>query len=204
VAARYGVTVEQIRWSNALLRRSEAVKKGDKLVVPPVPGVVVTVQPGDTVASIANKYQASPEAIINFNYLRDPEHLVTGTDLVVPNGKGPKLNAPIPGSTIANHFPWGWCTWYVASRVGIPWNGNAWEWYGAAQAYGYEVGKTPQVGSVMVNWDSYVYGHVAYVEQVNPDGSFVVSEMNYAGFGIVDRRTVVPGKGSPLIGFIYF
>jgi len=43
---------------------------------------------------------------------------------------------------------------------------------------------------------------VAYVESVNGDGSWTVSEMNFRGWGIVDMRTIKPG-GVPLIGFIY-
>ena len=204
IAARYGVTVDQIRWSNAALTKSEQIQSGQTLVIPPLPGIVVTLQPGETLAAIGERFHVDPMAIADYNYLRDPSSVSAGTVLVVPGGEGPKLKSPIPGSTAANHFPWGWCTWYVASRVGIPWNGNAWEWYGAAQAYGYDVGQKPQPGSVMVSWDSFWYGHVAYVESVNPDGSFLISEMNYKGFGVVSQRTVVPGKGAPLIGFIYF
>jgi surface antigen len=40
------------------------------------------------------------------------------------------------------------------------------------------------------------YGHVAVVESVNSDGSITVSEMNYAGWGIVDHRTISAGQAS--------
>jgi surface antigen len=53
----------------------------------------------------------------------------------------------------------------------------------------------------MVTWES-GYGHVAYVESVNADGSWVVAEMNWVAFNTVDRRLIRPG-GVPLIGFIY-
>ena len=49
-------------------------------------------------------------------------------------------------------------------------------------------------------------GHVAYVEHVNPDGSFVVSEMNFygtgGGWGRVDRRTIAANDWT-ITGFIY-
>jgi surface antigen len=59
----------------------------------------------------------------------------------------------------------------------------------------------------MVTWESPYWGHVAYVEQVYSDGSWLVSEMNYAGvngggWGKVSYRHVIPGT-IPLIGFIY-
>jgi surface antigen len=105
------------------------------------------------------------------------------------------------GSVPGNHFPYGYCTWYVASRRYVPWTGNAGVWYAEAQAYGFAVGQAPRAGAIMVTAESYL-GHVAYVESVNADGSWTVSEMNYAGFGVISSRTIHPGQ-IPLIGFIY-
>jgi len=68
-------------------------------------------------------------------------------------------------------------------------------------SYGFRVGSTPAVGAVMVTRESYL-GHVALVEAVNPDGSWVVSEMNYAGWGVISSRTIKPGT-IPVVGFIY-
>jgi len=108
-----------------------------------------------------------------------------------------------------NHFAFGYCTYYVATRRCIPWFGDAWQWWGAAASYGYAEGHLPKVGAVAV-WGRYGSspdGHVAYVEAVCPSsgvpaGSFLVSEMNYAGWDRVDRR-VVSDNATGLIGFIY-
>jgi surface antigen len=112
---------------------------------------------------------------------------------------------PVGGVAIeapgANHFAYGYCTWYVASRRYIPWSGNAIEWWPNARPYGYAEGASPAVGAVMVTRESPI-GHVAYVESVNGDGSWTVSEMNYVGWNIVSRRTIHPGQ-IPLVGFIY-
>jgi surface antigen len=55
----------------------------------------------------------------------------------------------------------------------------------------------------MVSYEGVSLGHVAYVEAVNVDGSFVVSEMNFnGGWGRVSSRTVVPGT-IYIVGFIY-
>jgi surface antigen len=55
----------------------------------------------------------------------------------------------------------------------------------------------------MVTWESYL-GHVAYVESVNADGSWVVTEMNYVQFNVINERTIKPGQlGGRLVGFIY-
>ncbi|HXA43337.1 MAG TPA: CHAP domain-containing protein [Candidatus Solibacter sp.] len=106
---------------------------------------------------------------------------------------------PVPGG-VGYHFPWGQCTWYVSTRRYIPWSGDAWSWYGAAQAMGYSVGRTPRPGAIMVSKEGYV-GHVAYVESVK-GSTFTISEMNYKGLGVVDERTLTLDS-VPLYGFIY-
>ncbi|MDQ6922001.1 MAG: CHAP domain-containing protein [Candidatus Dormibacteraeota bacterium] len=115
--------------------------------------------------------------------------------------QGPQ-GAPVAFEAPAgNHFAYGYCTWYVANRRNIQWMGNAIDWWPNARAYGYAEGALPAVGAVMVTRESPI-GHVAYVESVGGDGSWTVSEMNYAGWNIVDNRTIHPG-GVPLVGFIY-
>ena len=78
----------------------------------------------------------------------------------------------------------GQCTWYVFDRraqAGSPistyWS-DAKYWAGNAANDGYQVNNTPSVGSIMQSTPG-PYGHVAYVERVNGDGSILISEMNY-------------------------
>ena len=222
IAARFGVTVAEIRWSNPILSDTDRVTDGVKLYVPPVHGIVATVHNGDTVDSLASYYHVASQSIIDFNWIRtDPAALPQGMVLIIPNGRGPQLTiktysapglvraagpyqitlgAPL-GPYLNSRFPWGWCTWYVSTRFNVTWMGDAYQWYGNAQAQGYPVGSVPEVGSIMVTWESGL-GHVAYVESVNPDGSWLVSEANYKGLGITDQRLIKPGQ-VPLIGFIY-
>ena len=107
------------------------------------------------------------------------------------------------GGSCGNHFAYGYCTWYVANRRCIPWMGNAWEWYGNARAAGFPVGSQARVGAVAV-WGigMSAWGHVAYVESVQP-GGFTVSEMNYNAWGQVNTRYVPYSNPGPLEGFIY-
>jgi surface antigen len=108
---------------------------------------------------------------------------------VRPSGSGP------------NHFSFGYCTWYVATRRYVPWFGDAGQWGPNAAAMGFPEGRLPHAGAIMVTWEGPI-GHVAYVEAVNADGSWVVSEMNYVAWDVVDRRLVRPGT-VPLETFIY-
>ena len=65
----------------------------------------------------------------------------------------------------------------------------------AAAQSGYTVNNTPKAGAVMQTTQG-GYGHVAYVENVNSDGSVTVSEMNYQGVGVVSTRTISASQAS--------
>ena len=114
----------------------------------------------------------------------------------------------LAGSGAANGFSYGYCTWWVAHKRYIPWRGNAYQWWWNARSFGFAEGAAPRPGAVMVMGISSTspQGHVAYVESVNPNGSFVVSEMNWwgvpgGGWNRVDYRTVTSMRG--VLGFIY-
>ena len=107
-----------------------------------------------------------------------------------------------------NGFDYGSCTWWVASKRFIPWRGNAGEWWWNARLVGFAEGPTPRAGAILAISTSYTspLGHVAYVESVNANGSFVVSEMNWwgvpgGGWNRVDYRTVTLMQD--VLGFIY-
>jgi len=42
---------------------------------------------------------------------------------------------------------------------------------------------------------SSIYGHVAFCEYVNSDGSFLISEMNFGGLYVTTWRTLTPQSG---------
>jgi LysM repeat protein len=220
IAAKFNVTVNELRWSNPGLYTDPTIMPGMQITIPPTPGVVVTVKAGQTLQSLAAAYKADAQLIADYNRLRVSQ-LSAGMVLVIPNGVGPAFPAPPPppvlytnfritigapvGTYPATGFPWGWCTWYVATRRPVPWRGNAIEWYGNAAAMGYPVGSQPRVGAIMVTTESPIgLGHVAYVEAVYADGSWLVSEMHYVAFGVTDERLIKPGQlNGALIGFIY-
>lgn len=98
-------------------------------------------------------------------------------------------------------FPAGYCTYYVAKKRGdVTWRGNAGTWLNNAKAQGRATGNTPKAGAIVVTPES-GWGHVGIVDSVNKDGSYNISEMNYAGFGKVSTRTL--NSNSNVKGFIY-
>ena len=87
------------------------------------------------------------------------------------------------------------CTDYVAWKLGalgasVPHNlGNGGDWYNHAQES--QKATTPKAGDAAVKptSSSDAYGHVAYVESVNDDGTITVSEYNHDVKGDGDTRT---------------
>lgn len=105
------------------------------------------------------------------------------------------------GSFKPGYFYEGQCTRYAAERRGgLRFGGNAREWPVNARAAGVATGKTPFVGAILITTEG--PGHAAFVEKVNSDGSFVISEMNYAGWNVVSRRTLKP-NAPQIVTFIY-
>ena len=86
IASDYGVDVSTIIWANKL-KDVDAIAPGDELKIPPVDGVIHKVKKGDTLNSIATKYQAVPEKILAFNALPKDGSLQIDDEIVVPDGK---------------------------------------------------------------------------------------------------------------------
>ena len=177
---------------------------------------------GDSLASIAEKYNTTWTRIFDANEsLSNPNTIDIGQKLRIPNAEEvlpdrssaivaaqqaaasstPSTRTstvttrsysskPINSSSyyVGNGM---WCTDYVHSRrPDVAVYGNAgYGWISSAQAAGKSTGSAPRAGAVAVT-----NGHVAYVESVNNDGSYTVSEMgwNYRA-GNYNKRTVRPG-----------
>jgi surface antigen len=107
-------------------------------------------------------------------------------------------------SPVKNHYPYGQCTYYVATQRNVTWSGNAVNWWWNARGKRPE-GQVPVQGAIVVFNIGWV-GHVAYIEHVNLDGTFVVAEMNYhadgGGWGRVDYRTITASDPA-ILGYIY-
>ncbi len=194
LATKFGVTENSISWSNNLIYNNLTV--GQKLVIPPMNGIVYKVKSGDTPTSLASTYNSSASQIIQDN---DAEitGLIPGEQIIIPNGVNPVKYA---SSSYNTYFPWGtnpiygfngyyfgWCTWYVATQISIPSNwGDAYNWANAAaQSPGWNVGSVPAVGDIAQTTSG---DHVAIVRAVNPNGTIWISEMNSYG-----QRSMIDG-----------
>lgn len=165
-----------------------------------------TVRYGDSLSGIAWKYNTTYQNIMRLNGLNN-FFIYPGQTLRVSGTASSSSNTNSTSSSsnyyyhtpIFNHrnlYDWGQCTWHVFNRraqigKGIStywWNANNWD--NAAARDGYRIDYHPTVGSIAQS-DAGYYGHVAFVERVNSNGSILVSEMNFsAGPGILTYRTI--------------
>lgn len=225
IGTSFGISTYTVLWANNL-KVGDVIKPGQQLDILPVTGVRHTIKKGDTVDTVAKSYKADNNEIIAFNSLPADGKFPDGSEgkiLIVPNGEEaapirPRVITPrdtnerkvISSAKVkptnmnpkgGHRFPYGQCTWYVASKVYVPWGGDARMWLANSKAYGYKSGKTPVVGSIIVTTENRRYGHVALVEAVNGD-TITISEMNYVGWGRTSVRIIK--ANSPVIrGYIY-
>ncbi len=221
IALQFKLHTNTIRWANNL-EDVNLVKPGQVLTILPMDGICHWVSEGETLQGIVDKYEADINKIIEYNELEDGK-ICVGQCLMVPDGKMYEVEpepepessntslASSSGSTSTGYsyprasygtsrFPYGYCTWYVASRRNVGWMGNAGDWLYNARSAGYSTGYSPSAGSIMVTAES-GWGHVAYVESIG-NGTVTVSEMNYAGWGVVNSRTLSTSAGV-IRGYIY-
>lgn len=94
-----------------------------------------------------------------------------------------------------NTYQKGQCTYYVFDKVKKDHNQieNTWsdakEWAKNAQKDNYKVNHQPKEGAILQTTEG-KYGHVAYIEKVNRDGSLQISEMNFKKAYEITNRTI--------------
>lgn len=171
IAEKYNTTWTRIFDANESLSNPNTIDIGQKLRIPSAEEVLP-----DRSSAIVAAQQAAASSTLS-----------TRTSTVTTQSYSSK---PINSSSyyVGNGM---WCTDYVHSRrPDVAVYGNAgYGWISSAQAAGKSTGSAPRAGAVAVT-----NGHVAYVESVNSDGSYTVSEMgwNYRA-GNYNKRTVRPG-----------
>jgi surface antigen len=224
VAEEFGLSADSIRWSNNL--SGSELEVGSEIVLPPkgFDGFVYIVKDGDTPESLAERFNSDKAAIVALN---DAEinGLSQGDRIIIP---GNRVQNNVVQATVAanntatqsptrtpvtfnasyggNGYDYGYCTYWAAMRraqVGkpIPGNlGNAISWANLASQSGYTVNNTPSTHAVIWFPPAHAWGHVGFVEEVRPDGSVRISEMNAAGWGRVTEAVLTPSQAA---GFRY-
>lgn len=232
IAAKFGLTADQVRWSNGL--KNVNVGAGTVLYLPSRPGIIYTVKSDDTIESIVSKYGSSSAEIIALNDL-EVSGISEGMKIVIKDGTLPETERPeyvapvirytytFLGNTSVrtnmtslgyncglpnNGYGIGQCTnWAWYKRQDLPGSlGHAATWAANASAMGYTVSwapnSVPVAGAIFQNGGGW-FGHVGYVEAVNSDGSILISEMNYNYQPCHIIQSIVPASMVGIFNYIY-
>lgn len=107
IAEKFGVSVDTIRWENDL-KSVKDIKPGQNLRILPVSGIMHKVKHGETIYSLAQKYQVDAQVIVNWpynSYANDETFaLAVGQDLMIPEGIKPK-EVPLTPRTYYAQIP---------------------------------------------------------------------------------------------------
>lgn len=98
IAARFRLLPTTLVWSNPDVENApDRLNIGQVIHVPPVDGIWYEVQADDTVSSIADKFKAKVDDIVNFpsNNLTGGANLFVGNKIMVPNGVKPFVAKPV-------------------------------------------------------------------------------------------------------------
>lgn len=150
-------------------------------------------------------------SVIGFLILLPPIVLVSMTNASALINTGGKDDVTLYTDPVypGDLYDYGNCTYWAAMRraqVGQPipntW-GNAATWSIRALFDGYKVDHTPSQYAIMQipNVDNGL-GHVAFVESVDPDGTWHISEMNVVGFDEIDNKAM-PAAAAKSYSFIH-
>jgi LysM repeat protein len=103
IAEKFGLQPETLMWSNSLIEQNpDRLSIGDQLRILPVDGVLHVVKRGDTLSSIADKYDADMQAVVAYaaNAMTSADDaLPIGKEIVVPGGTKPFVASTVGAST---------------------------------------------------------------------------------------------------------
>ena len=88
VARDFGLSPDTVRYVNKL--SGNGLTQGQKLKIPPVDGIYVTVQKNDTLSGISKTYNIGLADIRKYNNLPEGEPIFSGQEILVPGVVAPK------------------------------------------------------------------------------------------------------------------
>jgi N-acetylmuramoyl-L-alanine amidase len=196
-----------------------ASTKSSEMTAPAAPAPeVYEVKDGETLSAIAEAHSTTWVRLFNKNeQITHPDVIKPGDKITIPSPDEQLKERPLPeaplqqpvatqpatsasiktqtatlvgtsrGNSAGNTYTPGYCTWYAKNmRSDLPNNlGNADTWVARAASQGIPTGTIPRAGAIGQQGM-----HVVYVKQVNPDGTVLVSEMNFQGLYAISERTV--------------
>lgn len=90
IAQMFGVTPNTILWANDL-KKGSLIQPDQVLVILPISSIKYEIKKGDTIKSIANKFDGDEDEIAQFNNLSSDEKLTVGVSIMIPDADGSLL-----------------------------------------------------------------------------------------------------------------
>lgn len=111
IAGKFGIAASTIYWANkAQIKNPSSIRVGQKLLIPPIDGLLVKVGTKTTLASLAKAYNVATQDIVDTNNLPDTT-LVLGQTLLIPGASGgavPKGTSSGGGYAAPRSSGWLW------------------------------------------------------------------------------------------------
>lgn len=208
IADKFDVSTDTIRWENDLASLG-SIKPGQVLRILPVSGVRHKVARGETVYSVAKKYNTDPQGIVDFpfNAFADNETfaLAVGQELMVPDGVMPNVVRWSPTTNLAQSTPnagavsaTGNFVWPIGGRIT-----QRFTWYhrgvDIATAYGTPVLAADAGRVTVAGWpDNGGYGNRVVIDHGNGYTTLYghLSKVNVVVGQTVNRGDVIGLEGS--------
>jgi murein DD-endopeptidase MepM/ murein hydrolase activator NlpD len=202
IANKFGISADTIRWENNF--SGDKIKIGQTLKILPVTGVAHTVAKGDTVYSIAKKYDADSQAIVDFpfNTFTNDEtfELAIGQTVIVPDGVmsavavAPRARqiTPDAGSVTAL----GQFVWPTAGVIT-----QRFSWYHPGLDIANSIG-TPDVAAdsgrvIYAGWDASGYGNTVLIDHRN---GFVTRYAHMSQIMVISGQNIGRGQAIGKMG----
>ncbi len=204
IAAMYGLDPTTILWSNPAVEDApDLLRIGQEVIILPIDGVYHTVGESDTLASIADKYDADLAAIIacEYNGLQGPDYAITpGMRLIVPGGSKPYVprvvtsyTGPVPEGVQGS----GLFQWPVLGRISQDY------WYGhraidIAAPTGTAVVAADDGFVSFAGWTDVGYGYLVVIDHANGFSTYYahLSAFYVSAGQAVSRGQVIAAVGS--------
>jgi murein DD-endopeptidase MepM/ murein hydrolase activator NlpD len=196
IAEKFGISQDTIRWKNDLVK--DKIKVDQTLKILPVTGIAHTVVKGDTVYSIAKKYDADSQAIVDFpfNTFTNDEtfELAIGQTVIVPDGIMPvaavapraRQLTPNAGSVTAS----GQFVWPTQGTIT-----QRYSWYHPGLDIanrGLPTVVAADSGRVMfAGWDASGYGNMVLIDHGN---GFMTRYGHMSQIMVISGQTVAKGQ----------
>jgi murein DD-endopeptidase MepM/ murein hydrolase activator NlpD len=204
IAGQFNLEATTIMWANPAVENApDLLRIGQEIAILPLDGVYHQVEEGDTLASIAEAYEAEVEAIVNctFNDLEQSDRSIEpGTYLIVPGGRKPyepKTVTAFAGLAPAGARGTGRFRWPVSGNI------TQHYWYGhRAVDIGAAAGSavlTADGGFVsFAGWTDLGYGYLIVVDHANGFATYYAHLSNiYVAQGqALERDQVIGAVGN--------